>query len=77
MSCYKYTSVYNISMHLTCKGPAGYRVYAYSNKAVCDMDNKTAYGSKDTHAPLFYSMAYSRLLSVDTCIIFRDNIRLD
>ena len=50
---YTYTSVYNISMHL--KGPAGYRVCVYSNKSVCDMDNKTAYGSKDTHAPLFYS----------------------
>ena len=53
MSCYIHIPLYNISMHL--KGPAGYRVYAYSNKAVCDMDDKAAYGSKDTHAPLFYS----------------------
>ena len=50
---YSYTYVYNISMYL--KGPAGYRACVYSNKSVCDMDNKTAYGSKDTHAPLFYS----------------------
>ena len=44
---------YHIIMYL--KGPAGYQLYVYSNKAVCDMDIKTAYGSKDTHAPLFYS----------------------